>query len=96
MVIVESNRMRTPTALALGTVFKDAWVSRDLGRLGHDACPGLLPTDDERTEAGHGVQEQAGGAGGLRGEAARPGRPHQVRPGQRRGRRHRSHRVVRV
>jgi len=42
MVIVESNRMRTPTALALGTVFRDAWVSRDLGRLATMLAPDCL------------------------------------------------------
>jgi hypothetical protein len=42
MVIVESNRTRTSTALALGTVFRDAWVSRDLGRLATMLAPDCL------------------------------------------------------
>jgi DNA-binding transcriptional ArsR family regulator len=42
MVIVESNRTRTSPALALGTVFRDAWVSRDLGQLATMLAPDCL------------------------------------------------------
>ncbi|MGH8822950.1 MAG: nuclear transport factor 2 family protein [Jiangellaceae bacterium] len=42
MVTRESDRTRTSTALALGTVFRDAWVSRDLGRLATMLAPDCL------------------------------------------------------
>jgi hypothetical protein len=42
MVMVESNLTRTSTALALGTVFRDAWVSGDLGRLATMLAPDCL------------------------------------------------------
>jgi hypothetical protein len=42
MVMVESNRSRISTALVLGTVFRDAWVSGDLGRLAAMLAPDCL------------------------------------------------------